>query len=221
MNEFRKLDEIEAFKLLSRYGIKSPRIELARSREEALKIAERIGFPVALKVASKDIVHKTDVGGISLDIKNSEQLEKEFDEMIKRVKKKTQAQISGVFVQKMVKGGYELILGGKRDQVFGPVVMLGAGGIYVEAFEDVSFRIAPIDQGEAMRMIEELKFSKVLKGLRGEPANLKEIARAVASLSKLMVCYKEIAEVDINPLLVTKEAIALDARVISTSDFKF
>jgi len=216
MTEFRKLDEIEAFKLLSKYGIKSPKIELARSREEALKIAERIGYPVVLKIASKDIVHKTDVGGISLDIKNPEQLVREFDEMIKRVKERTQAQISGVFVQKMVKGGYELILGSKRDQVFGPIVMLGAGGIYVEAFEDVSFRIAPIDEREAMKMIEELKFSRVLNGLRGDPANLKDIARAASSLSKLMVQHKEIAEVDINPFLAAKEAIALDARIIGT-----
>jgi succinyl-CoA synthetase beta subunit len=212
MKGFRKLDEIEAFKLLSKYGIKIARIELARSREEALRIAERIGYPVVLKVASNDIVHKTDIGGVILDIKTPDQLEREFEEMMKRLGG-LKAQFSGVFVQKMVKGGYELILGGKRDKVFGPIVMLGAGGIFVEAFEDVSFRIAPIDEKEAMKMIEELKFSRVLKGLRGETANLKEIARATSSLSKLIARHKEIEEVDINPLLVSKEAVALDVRV--------
>ncbi len=214
MGSPRKLDELEAFKLLSKYSIKTAKLELAKTSEEALKIAEKMGYPVVLKIASKDVVHKTDVGGVSLDVRTPEQLKREFELIIKRVREKMPwVQVSGVFLQKMLKG-YELILGGKRDEIFGPVVMLGAGGIYVEAFGDVSFRIAPIDEREAARMIEELKFSKVLKGLRGEPANLKEIARAAANLSRLIYEHKEIAEVDINPLLVGKEAVAVDARIL-------
>lgn len=210
-----KLDDLDAFRLLSKYGIKTVMPELARNVDEALKAAERMGYPVVLKIASKDIMHKTDVGGISLDIKTPEQLEEEFVSILKRVKERIpQAGISGVLVQKMVKGGYELILGGKKDDVFGSIIMLGAGGIYVEAFEDVSFRIAPIDEEEAMRMIEELKFSKVLKGLRGEPANIKEIARAAARLSRLVYEHEEIVEVDVNPLLAGKDVVALDARII-------
>jgi succinyl-CoA synthetase beta subunit len=211
----RKLNEHEVYKLLESYGIKMAEGGIAYNSEEALRIAERVGYPVVLKVSSREIIHKTDVGGVCLDVKTAEQVKEEFDAMIKRVKEKMpQASIDGVFVQKMVKDGYELILGGKRDEVFGPIVMLGLGGIYVEVFDDVSFRIAPVDEKEAMKMIDELKFAKVLKGFRGSPANLKELAKTVAKLSRMMMENPEIAEVDINPLLAGGKVVALDARVI-------
>ncbi len=208
------LTESESRQVLSKYEIKVVEGEIAETAQQAVKIAERIGYPVVLKIVSKDVLHKTDLGGVMLNIKTPEEVARSFDEIIKNVKSKMpHASVEGIFVQKMVQG-YELIIGGKRDKVFGPVVMMGLGGIFVEALEDIAFRIAPIDDKEAVKMLGELKASKILYGLRGKPANIKEIAIVVSKLSKIIIENKEIAEIDINPLIASDKAIALDARII-------
>jgi len=211
----RALTERESRFVLSSYGIKFAKGDVASSAENALEIAERIGYPVALKIVSKDILHKTDVGGVALNIKTPEQLKQEYDKIIANVKSKVpHASIGGIFVQQMITEGFELILGAKKDPTFGPVIMIGWGGIYVEALDDIAFRIAPITKKDAFSMLEETKIGKLLKGFRGRSANINAVADSAAKLSTLIMQNPEISEIDINPLLVEKEAIALDARIL-------
>ncbi|MFH8080568.1 MAG: acetate--CoA ligase family protein [Candidatus Aenigmatarchaeota archaeon] len=204
-------EEIKIF--LSHYGVKIAEGKVATNLNEALKIAGSIGYPVVLKLVSKEIIHKTDVGGVFVDIKSPEELSKCYEELISNARRAGIA-MQGVLVQKMVKSIYETIVGGKRDPVFGPIVMFGSGGIYVEIFKDVSFRLAPIDQKEAMKMIQETKAFLILKGFRGKAANIKEVAKLLVVLSKIMIENPEIAEIDINPLLVGEEAVAVDAKIL-------
>ncbi|MCS7135017.1 MAG: acetate--CoA ligase family protein [Candidatus Aenigmarchaeota archaeon] len=209
----RNLTENEAMQILSKYGIKVVNGSVVKKFEEAVQIAEKVGYPIVLKIVSKDVLHKTNVGGVIVNINSSEELETAYNKLLKNAKS-LNISLEGVFVQKMLKGYYEVIVGGKRDKVFGPTVMFGLGGIFVEVLEDISLRIAPIDLKEAVKMIEETKAVKILKGVRGEKANINEIAKTLTRVSRIMVENPEIAELDINPLMVKDEAIATDARII-------
>ena len=197
------LDFEKTKKLLLEYKIPFPKTELAISKKQALFFAEKIGYPVAIKT-SLPILHKTDVNGVITGINNR----KEMEEAWNRINKKE------VLVQKMVKGK-EIILGMKKDPQFGPVLMAGFGGIFVELFKDVSFRIAPINEKQGLEMLKELKSFSVLKGFRGDKGvNIKEIVRVIVNLSKLSL-DKNIKEIDFNPLIADeKKAFVVDAKII-------
>ena len=206
---------VEGFPLLEAYGIPVAPSGVARTSAEAVETARSIGFPVAMKILSPEIVHKSDVGCVKLNLRSEEEVEKAFHEIISRAEKYT-TKIGGVLVQKMFSGGREVIVGMKRDMQFGPVVMFGLGGIFVEVFRDVSFRIAPISVEDAFEMLAETKSFSILKGARGEePSDIEAIAEVLMRISQLCTDFPEITEIDINPLKVFERGcVALDFRMV-------
>lgn len=213
-----ELGEIESREILKAYKIDVPKAELARDVNEAKKITRKIGYPVVLKIVSPVILHKTDVGGIKIGIENEKELEENYDQILWNVKKHMpDAKIRGILVQEMIKSKKETIIGMNRDPQFGPVVMFGLGGIYVEILKDVSFRIAPISRKVAKEMVEEIKTINLLKGTRGEkPSDIESIIEILIRFSQLVTDFPEIIEMDINPLFVKergKGSIAGDARI--------
>ena len=212
------LTEKEAKEFIEMYGIKTTKPEIAESENEAIEIAEKIGYPVVMKIYSPQITHKSDVGGVALDIDCRKTLKKEYQKMIKTVKEKVpDAEIKGVTIQKMIKNkGTELILGSKKDPVFGSVILFGTGGIYTELFRDRAIGFPPLNQVLARRIIEETKAYKLLKGFRNiPPANIQKVDETLVKFSQMIIDHPEIKEVDINPLIVTHdELIAVDARII-------
>lgn len=207
----KQLDFSEAGKLLKKYHIKTPDSAIVKKPEEAAKIAKKIGYPVVLKILSPDIIHKTEKKGVIVGLKDESQVMKAFDEIKKHAGK---ARFRGILVQRQVEGR-EVIIGGKRDQQFGAIVLFGLGGIFVEIMKDVSLRIAPIDKKEAMAMISEIKGYPILAGARGEkPVNLEKLAQTVSSASK-MVSENDIQELDLNPVFVNeKDCLAVDVRMM-------
>jgi acyl-CoA synthetase (NDP forming) len=168
-----------------------------------------------LKVVCAKAIHKTDVGGIALDIKNKEELEKSYQKIINNVKKKVKAKIDGILIQKMVKGGQEVIVGGKKDPQFGQTLMFGLGGIFTEVYDDVSFRVVPIGKKDAEEMVQEIKGYKILKGYRGKKYDINALIDILLKTSKLLEENQEIVELDINPVIVLqKGAVAVDARIV-------
>lgn len=212
------LGDAEARAIMEACGIKGPRTALARTPEEAVAIAEEIGYPVVMKIASPDIIHKTDIGGVKLNIQSPSEVRDTFDLLVYRATRyMPDATIWGCQVQQMVRGGKEVIVGMSRDPQFGPLVMFGLGGIYVEVLKDVSFRVAPISREEAEEMINEVKSIQLLKGVRGEPPrDIKAVVDVILRVAKLVVDFPEIVEMDINPLMVLEEgkgAMAVDMRI--------
>jgi acetyltransferase len=213
----KQLNAFDTEKILKIYKILVIKSYLARDSNEAMKISRRINQPVVLKISSPDIVHKTDTGGIKRNLKNSKEIKSAFEEIIKNVKKKfPKAKINGIIIQPMVQEQKEMILGIKQDELFGPFVMFGSGGIFAEVFKDISFRLSPLTKQEARKMIKETKAMKILKGTRGQkPANIEAIVKILLNLSVLSQDFPEIKEVDINPLMAgEKKAIAVDARMM-------
>ena len=213
------LDAAESRPLLEAYGISTPLEALATSPDEAATFARGIGFPVVLKLISPDILHKTDIGGVILNVQDEEAARAGFQALIGRAATAhPAAQVRGVQVQQMVTGGQEVIVGVKRDPTFGPLVMFGLGGVYVEALADVSFRLAPLAPADAWEMIAEVRSARLLTGLRGAPpADRAALADVIVRVGQLAADHPEIAELDINPLLVLAEgkgAMAVDARII-------
>jgi acetyl coenzyme A synthetase (ADP forming)-like protein len=211
--------EPEAHDVLKAYGFPVLQYRFAKSEDEALHAAREIGYPVVLKIVSPDIAHKVDVGGVKLDIHSDAELRENYRQMLADVQKaKPDARIFGVFVQEFIKGGKETILGLKRDPLFGPLLMFGLGGIYVEALRDVTFRIAPIRELGVHRMIRQIRGFKILEGFRGEPpSDIDAIAECLARLSQLATQLEEIVELDINPLVVFERgrgARVVDARIV-------
>jgi len=209
----------EAMEVLEQYGIPTARGMRATTVEEARQAATGMGYPVAIKVIAEQISHKSDVGGVLLDLCDEPAVAEAFEDMLERISQAyPNAKIEGVLVQPMVTGGSELILGGQQDPNFGPVVLVGMGGIFVEVFEEVSLRIAPITRKEAGEMIDELRGAPILKGARGhKPADIQAVCEALLRLSQLLRDFPEIKEIDINPLRVFNEGkgcCAIDARVI-------
>ena len=211
--------EHEALAFLAAAGIPTVPHRLVVSRAEAERAAASLGLPVALKIASPDIAHKSDVGGVLLGIATRRAAGEAYLRLMKAVtKKRPRARLAGVLVAPMVAGGIELILGAKRDAIFGPVVILGLGGIYAETFADVSLRLAPVHSATAMAMIRELKGYPLLAGSRGRPKlDLPAVAQALAALSRLALAYRDAIEsIDINPFVVLpKGGVALDALVVA------
>jgi acetate---CoA ligase (ADP-forming) len=217
--EKRDLLLSESMKVLEYYGIPTAVGIRASTKQEARAASEQMGYPVAIKVISEQISHKSDVGGVQLNLRNAPAVEEAFDDMLSRIRSSyPEAKIDGVLVQPMVTGGQELILGGRQDPNFGPVVLIGLGGIFVEVLEEVSLRVAPITYREAREMIDELRGAPILKGARGhKPSDLQAVSEALMRLSQLLIDFPEIRELDINPLRVFQEnngCRALDARIM-------
>lgn len=203
--------------ILSEYGFRFPNRGLAVNSKEASQISGKIGFPVVMKISSPDILHKTDVGGVKLNITSRKEVEDAFVEITSNVRRlMPDAFIRGVTIYEMVRGGREVILGVTYDRTFGHMIMFGLGGIYVEVLKDVSFRIIPVTKREAWSMINETKSSALLKGARGEkPVDTEAIVESILNLSCLITEFPSIRELDINPLVaMQKGAIALDARIV-------
>jgi 4-hydroxybutyryl-CoA synthetase (ADP-forming) len=211
--------EEEGYEVLEAYGFPTPKSILCTTEQECMDAAKQISYPLVMKIVSPDIIHKSDAGGVKVGIKTDDELRNSFRTITENaLKYKSDAKIKGALVQEMVKSAKETILGASQDPTFGPVIMFGLGGIYVEVLKDVVFRIVPIDEQEAMNMVESIKTIKLLKGVRGEKSSdLKAIADSLQRLSQLVIDFPEIKEFDINPLLVLEEgkgARVVDARII-------
>ncbi len=211
------LVDLEVKEVLSAYGFKFAKSGLAKTAEEAISLAEKIGYPVALKISSPEILHKTDFGGVRLNLDDKDEVGDAFEAMVLRSKRFfPEAEIYGCLVQEMVEKGREVILGLHRDVQFGPLVMFGLGGIYVEILKDVSFRVAPFSLSEAKEMIKEIKGYPVLQGIRGEKGiDLDALVSLILKLSQLALDSPEIMELDINPLIFypNKEPVVVDAKL--------
>jgi acetyl coenzyme A synthetase (ADP forming)-like protein len=211
------LSEDTTKELLALYDIPLPRQGLASTSAEARKIAEEIGYPVIAKISSPQILHKTDVGGIKANLKNEEDVSLAFEEITINVgAKMPEAEVRGVLIQKFLPIGSEFIIGGLRDPSFGPMVMVGLGGIYTELFRDTSFRMAPIAEEEGYRMLQELRSWNLLLGMRGkQQSDIEGVATALASVSALMHECPQITELDFNPILVSAEGVIFaDSKVV-------
>jgi len=213
------LPEEESVTILEAYGLPTLPSGLAKSRQEAVSIAERIGFPVVMKVDSDDIVHKFDVKGVLLDVRTAEAAGEGYDSILANVElAKPGARIKGIYLQKMVSKGEEVILGVKRDPSFGVVIMFGLGGLFVEVFKDVSFRVAPIGPRSASEMIREIRAYSMLAGARGKnPRDIRSIEECIQRVAALALDNPEIKELDINPLIVNDEGggcYVADARIM-------
>jgi 4-hydroxybutyrate---CoA ligase (ADP-forming) len=218
-NGRNNLLEEEGYEVLEAYGFPTPKSILCTTEQECINAARQIEYPLVMKIVSPDIIHKSDAGGVKVGIKADDELRNSFNTITgNALKYKSDAKIKGVLVQEMVKSAKETILGASQDPTFGPVIMFGLGGIYVEVLKDVVFRIVPIDEQEAMNMVESIKTIKLLKGVRGEKSSdLRAISDSLQRLSQLVVDFPEIKEFDINPLLVLEEgkgARVVDARII-------
>jgi len=216
------IGDAEAWTVLECYGFTIPQSRLAKTPEEAIEIAGEIGYPVVMKVASPDILHKTDVGGVKLNLRSPDDVRDAFDLIVYRAGRYVPgARIWGCQVQQMVLGGREVLVGMSRDPQFGPLVAFGLGGIYVEALKDVTFRVAPFSPQEADEMIREIRSYRLLEGIRGEPpADHEAMVNALLRISQLVTDFPEIVELDINPLMVFEKgrgAMAIDMRLILAS----
>ena len=196
--------EEEGYGVLTSYGFSTPKSILGATEEECAKAANQIGYPVVMKIVSPDIIHKSDAGGVKVGLKNEKEIRSAFREIMHNAKAyKAEASIKGVLIQEMIISAKEVILGAKQDRLFGPLVMVGLGGIYVEVLKDVVFRLAPIDEQEAEKMVDSIKAIKLLKGVRGEASSdLAGVVDSLLRLSQLITDFPEIEEFDINPLLV-------------------
>jgi len=211
------LTEVESKQLLEEAGINVVKAKLATTMKEAVALSKGMGFPVVLKIASSDVVHKSDAGGVKLDLKNATQVEKAYREIMASIKEKfPKAAIGGVSVQPMAKPGVEVIIGMSKDAQFGPVLMFGLGGILVEILKDVSFRIVPLVRRDAREMIREIKGYPVLEGYRGkEPANISALEDMLLKVSDFVEKNPDIKELDLNPVFAHRDgAVAVDARVV-------
>jgi acetyltransferase len=213
------LGELEGADLLKCYGFSVLPVRLAKGAEEAVGFAEEMSFPVVMKIASDQILHKSDAGGVVVGIENCESARKAYHQIMSGAKNyNPDAVINGVLVEKMATAGVEVILGMNRYPVFGPLLMCGLGGIFVELFQDVVFRLAPIQRNEARRMVRSIRGFKLFQGFRGKPkADIESIERAMVRLSEMVMNHPEISEMDINPLLVHTEgqgATVADCRII-------
>ncbi len=210
--------EEEGQEILRAYGFPLPKSSLAKNENEAAKIAKKIGYPVVMKIVSPQIIHKSDAGGVKVNLTNDNEVKTSFKAIIKNAKKyDKKAEIKGVLIVEMVKGGKEMIIGSKLEPGFGPVIMLGMGGIYVEILKDVTFRLAPVTDLEANDMISSIKTKKLLEGVRGEkPSDINKLSECIQRLSQLVTDFKEIKELDMNPVLVMEKGKGckiLDVRI--------
>lgn len=213
-----QLTTLESIDVLDAYGIRACKYGLATDLEQTVEVANSIGYPVVMKITSKTITHKTDVGGVIVGIQSEEQLREEYEALIERLREKNILDgLEGVIVQEMVKGNREMVCGVATDPQYGPMMMFGLGGVFIEVLKDVTFRMAPLTDIDAKEMIESVKSYELLKGARGTtPAQIDQIQESLLRLSQLVSDFNFIDELDINPLLIsekTGEGIAVDGRV--------
>ncbi|KUO81820.1 MAG: acetyl-CoA synthetase [Vulcanisaeta sp. OSP_8] len=214
-----KLLEHESFELLRQYNIPVPDFALVQDIDEALRVVKDIGYPIALKVVSPDIIHKSDVGGVILNISNDDELRSACERIRSNIKEKASyARVSGFLVQKMVPEGLETIVGATKDPIFGHVIAFGLGGVLVEVLQDVSFRIVPVSEEDARAMIREIRGYRLFNGYRNMPARDEEaVVYIITRFSELLSDNPNIVEADLNPIIILergKGAYAADARFI-------
>ena len=213
-----QLTTLESIDVLQAYGIRACKYGLATNEEEVVNLGNSIGYPVVMKMTSKTTSHKTDVGGVRVNIQSEEQLRAEYKDLIEKLTEKGLIEgLEGVIIQEMVKGNREMVCGIATDPQYGPMMMFGLGGVFIEVMKDVTFRIAPLTDVDASEMIKSVKAYKLLEGARGtKPADMNQIQETLLRLSQLVSDYKFIDELDINPLLIsekTGEGIAVDGRI--------
>ncbi len=217
-SENRKaLLESEAKTICSEYGISVPKFQLATNEKEAAKIAQEIGYPIVAKIVSPEIIHKSDAGGVKVNLKSQADVSEAFKTIVANAKKyNAKANIMGVLVQEMAPNGIEVIIGAIKDPQFGQTLMFGLGGIFVEILKDVNFKVAPITLEDAKEMITGLKAYPLLKGVRGQPpADIDAIAQILVNVSTLVMAHPEIKELDLNPVMAYAKGVAtVDARII-------
>jgi len=217
-SEGRKfLLEYEAKAVCQEYGIPVTKVMISKNAKEAAEFSAQIGYPVVLKIISPDVLHKFDVGGVILDINSQEEAKIGYNKIVENVKKhKPKAKIDGILIQEMAPSSTEVIVGCIKDAQFGPTLMFGFGGTFVEVMKDVSFRIAPIVEADAKEMMTEVKAYPILQGCRGQPpADIDTLAQILLNVSKLVMDYPQIRELDLNPVMVyEKGAKTVDARII-------
>ncbi|MEX2373818.1 MAG: acetate--CoA ligase family protein [Dehalococcoidia bacterium] len=211
------LTEVESKQLLADAGIPVALAHLATSQKRAVEVAAELGYPVVLKVVSADIAHKSDVGGVAVGLGDAKAVRKAFKDMMARVAEAApDAHIDGVAVQSMAKQGIEVIVGATTDPQFGPVMMFGLGGVFVEVLKDVAFRIIPLEPRDARQMVREIKGLPILQGVRGQPpADIEALEALILSVSEFIAAHPEVAELDLNPVFAYEDgAIAVDARIV-------
>jgi acetate---CoA ligase (ADP-forming) len=214
-----ELGEVEAREIMAAYGMRLPESELARSPEEAVEIANRLGYPVVMKISSPDILHKSDIGGVRVGISSASEARDAYELIEYRARRyQPNADIRGILIQQQAPKGRECLVGVSRDPQLGPMIGFGMGGIYVEVLKDVVFRLAPLSKQEAREQIESIRSFPILRGVRGEaPADLDSVLDTLLRVSQLVIDYPEIVEMDINPLMVYDRgqgSLVLDARII-------
>jgi acyl-CoA synthetase (NDP forming) len=211
------LTEIESKQILAEAGIPVAVAQLAKTPAEAAELAVKGGFPAVLKIVSPEITHKSDIGGVKVGLGSAEEVRTAFAEIVAAARKADpKAQIGGVAVQKMAPAGTEVIVGMSKDPQFGPVLMFGLGGIFVEVLKDVAFRIVPLEPRDARQMVREIKGFPVLAGIRGQPpADVAALEGLILKLSEFVEAHPEIEELDLNPVFAyTDGVIAVDARLV-------
>jgi acetyl-CoA synthetase (ADP-forming) len=207
----KTLSEYESRLVIESAGVFVAAAALAKTKDEAIEEAEKIGYPVVMKGCSPELAHKTEAGMVALNICSSEEVAQVFDELTGKIKN-----LDGVLIEKMVRGNREFVIGLSHDPQFGPCVMFGLGGIFTEALKDVTFRVAPLSMEDALEMIDEIKTKKLLGEFRGSPAvDRSALAKALVGVGDLGIKYDSIAEIDINPLIICGDKpVAVDALVI-------
>ena len=216
-NKRKFLLEPEAKTVCMEYDIPVTKFKVAKNEAEAVKFSKELGYPVVLKVVSPDVIHKSDVGGVIVNLKTTEDVKNAYKQILENVKNhKPKAKIVGVLIQEMAPSSTEVIVGAIKDPQFGPALMFGLGGIFVEVLKDVTFRVAPVTEDEAREMITEVKAYPLLKGYRNlPPADIETIVKIIQNTSRLVMEHQEIKELDLNPIMVyEKGAKTVDARII-------
>ncbi|MBT3880130.1 MAG: acetate--CoA ligase family protein [Candidatus Scalindua sp.] len=207
----------ESLAMVKLFGVDVPDYALVKTAEEAVAVSKEIGFPLVLKIASQDVPHKSDIGGVVINVENAQEVERNYHKVLDNLKRVVpEAQIGGVLVQKQLPEATHLIVGGVYDEQFGPAVMFGLGGVFVELFKDVSFRIAPVAETEALEMIKEIKAYPVLSGYRGsKKLDIEQMTKTIINISELITNISTIKEVELNPLFAYEKSVtAVDARII-------
>lgn len=216
-HEGRKyLTELEAKQILAAHSIPCIEGRLAKSENEAVSIAESFGYPVVMKIVSPDILHKSDIGGVFISVRNSEEVKVIYQKLLHNAHTSApDAKVIGVVVERQAQPGIEVLIGMKKDPQFGPAIAFGLGGIFVELLKDVSFRVAPLDATDAKEMIDEIKGAAILNGYRGKRGDKKALEELLLNLSKFVIAHPQVAELDLNPVIVYEQgAIVVDARII-------
>ena len=213
------LTEVESKELLHEAGIPVAMAHLAKKAKRAVEIADELGYPVVMKIVSTDISHKSDVGGVVVGLRDAKAVRQAYKEMLERVAEAApNAKIDGVAIQSMAKQGTEIIVGSTTDPQFGPVLMFGLGGVFVEVLKDVAFRVVPLEERDAKQMVQEIKGLPILQGVRGQdPADLEAIEALILQVSDFIEAHPEVAGLDLNPVFAYSDGVlAVDARIVLT-----